>query len=157
MFFRSLVAAWLFVSLQSCTYRPIPADEVVEANVELPIGWLALAEQGDADAQRNLGLMYDNGDGVPENDIEAVKWYRLAAEQGDALAQSYLGLMYADGEGIPENDINAYAWWSLAATQGHESASENKGIITKRMTRQQIAEAQAYATRCFENDYKGCD
>ena len=121
MFFRSLVAAWLFVSLQSCTYRPIPADEVVEANVELPIGWLALAEQGDADAQRNLGLMYDNGDGAPTN------------------------------------DINAYAWWSLAATQGHESASENKGIITKRMTRQQIAEAQAYATRCFENDYKGCD
>ena len=65
--------------------------------------------------------------------------------------------MYANGEGAPTNDINAYAWWSLAATQGHESASENKGIITKRMTRQQIAEAQAYATRCFENDYKGCD
>ena len=59
--------------------------------------WYRLAaDQGLADAQNNLGLMYDNGEGVPEDDAEAVRWYRLAADQGDAGAQN-LGVMYADG------------------------------------------------------------
>ena len=49
--------------------------------------WKPLAEQGLADAQSNLGLMYDEGKGVPQNDKTAVKWYRLAAKQGDADAQ----------------------------------------------------------------------
>ncbi len=64
----------------------------------------ALADQGDAMAQLYLGSMYDNGEGVPENDAEAVKWYRKAADQGDAMAQLYLGSMYDNGEGVPEND-----------------------------------------------------
>ena len=50
--------------------------------------WQPLAEQGYADPQYNLGWMYDNGQGVPQNDKTAVKWYTLAAEQGDAYAQS---------------------------------------------------------------------
>ncbi len=49
------------------------------------------AEQGDAKAQFNLGVMYSDGRGVPQNDAEAVKWFRLAAEQGDASAQYNLG------------------------------------------------------------------
>ena len=52
------------------------------------------ADQGDAEAQYNLGLMYDNGEGVLQDDAEAVKWYRLAAEQGRADAQLLLGNMY---------------------------------------------------------------
>ena len=44
------------------------------------------------------GLMYDNGEGVPQDDAEAVRWYRLAAEQGNASAQYNLGLMYANGK-----------------------------------------------------------
>jgi TPR repeat protein len=101
------------------------------------------AEQGDADAQYELGWMYDNGEGVPENDAEAVKWYRLAAEQGDALAQNNLGVMNARGEGVPQNDLEAYFWLNLAAAQGVTTAKESKAIIEKRgMTREQIAEAQ---------------
>ncbi len=46
--------------------------------------FLPLAQQGDSSAQTNLGLMYDNGWGVPQDDVEAVRWYRLAAAQGDA-------------------------------------------------------------------------
>ena len=44
--------------------------------------WRTMAEQGVAKAQYNLGLMYYKGEGVPEDDKQAVKWYRLAAEQG---------------------------------------------------------------------------
>ena len=54
--------------------------------------WQPLADQGNASAQYNLGLMYDKGEGVAENDAEAVKWYRKAADQGRATAQSNLGL-----------------------------------------------------------------
>ena len=56
-----------------------------------------LAEQGDADAQYNLGVMYEKGKGVPQNYKTAVKWYRLSAEQGYASAQGNLGRMYARG------------------------------------------------------------
>ena len=56
--------------------------------------WKQLAEEGKAEAQYNLGLMYSLGKDIPRNDPEAVKWYRLAAEQGLAQAQHNLGVMY---------------------------------------------------------------
>jgi uncharacterized protein len=59
-----------------------------------------LATQGNADAQTNLGWMYENGQRVPKDDKEAVKWYRLAAAQGNAVAQSNLGVKYR----IPSSD-----------------------------------------------------
>jgi uncharacterized protein len=80
------------------------------------------AEQGDARAQYNLGHMYNNGQGVPENGAEAVRWYRAAAEQGNADAQFSLGLKYDRGESVPENDVEAVKWYQLAANQGHARA-----------------------------------
>ena len=59
--------------------------------------WLIEAEKGDASAQDNLGIMYKNGQGVPQDDKEAVKWYRMAAEQEDARAQTTLGVRYFNG------------------------------------------------------------
>jgi uncharacterized protein len=55
------------------------------------VKWYRLAaEQGNANAQYNLGVMYDNGDGVVQDYAEAVKWYRLAAEQGNATLKIIL-------------------------------------------------------------------
>ena len=115
-----------------------------------------LAEQGDAVGQYNLGFMYDNGEGVPENDAEAVKWYRLAADQGNADAQYNLALMYSLGEGVPENYTKAYALWSLAAGQGDEDAKGNRDIVKEMLTPAQLAEGQRLAAECYERDYKGC-
>ena len=57
--------------------------------------WTPLAKQGDTDAQFNLGIMYDNGQGVPQDDKIAVKWYRLAAEQGFTYQSSlYLASIF---------------------------------------------------------------
>jgi len=80
--------------------------------------WEPLAKQGIAVAQNNLGTMYYNGEGIPKNDKEAVKWYRLSAEQGHASAQYYLGQLYDEGRGVPQNDKTAVKWWTLAAEQG---------------------------------------
>ena len=89
----------------------------------------SLAEQGDAKAQFNLGYMYDNGDGIPENDAEAVKWYRLAAEQGYLKAQFNLGVMYKKGDGIPENDLEAVKWFRLSAEQGDAKSQYMVGVM----------------------------
>ena len=87
------------------------------------------AEQGDADAQYNLGLMYYNGEGVPQDDTEAVRWWRAAAEQGFANAQSNLGVMYENGEGVPEDDEEAVRWFRAAAEQGLAEAQFNVGLM----------------------------
>ena len=110
----------------------------------------ALAEQEDAITQYNLGVMYRDGDGVPEDDAEAVRLFRLAAEQGFALAQFNLGVMYANGEGVPEDDVLAYMWFNVAAAQGYEGAQGNKDLLEERMTREQIAEAQRLSREWIE-------
>ncbi len=106
----------------------------------------ALAEQGNANAQLYLGVLYARGDGVPEDDAEAVRWFRLAAEQGNALAQYSLGSMYGNGEGVPEDIVLAYMWSNLAAAQGNEDAQGFKDMTEQQMTREQIAEAQRLST-----------
>ena len=85
------------------------------------------AAKQDVLAQFRLGWMYDTGEGVTENDREAVKWYRLAAEQGHATAQNNLGVMYDTGEGVTKNDREAVKWYKLAAEQGHAKAQNNLG------------------------------
>jgi TPR repeat protein len=91
--------------------------------------WKPLAEQGNADAQGNLGLMYEKGDGVPQDYKTAVKWYKLAAKQGYASAQFNLGGMYEKGDGVPQDYKTAVKWWKLAAEQGYASAQNNLGLM----------------------------
>ncbi len=87
------------------------------------------AEQGNAEAQFSLGFVYDYGLGVPEDDIEAVRWYRLSAEQGDAEAQAFLGYMYETGEGVPQNYAEAVRWYRKAAFQGKDQAQAGLGRL----------------------------
>ncbi len=94
--------------------------------------------------------MYSRGEGVPEDDAEAVRWYRLAAEQGGALAQSNLGFMYASGNGVPEDLVFAYMWFTLSAAQGNETAQSNNEIVERVMTREQIADAQRLSREWIE-------
>ena len=114
------------------------------------VRWYRLAgDQGDTSAQYNLGFMYANGQGVPEDDAEAVRWYRLAADQGDADAGFRLGNMYANAEGIPQDYVEAHMWFNLSAAQssgeGRESSMTARDIVARRMTPEQIAEAQRRA------------
>src|SRR4030095_1164368 len=86
------------------------------------------ATQGDAVAQNNLGSMYVEGKGVPQDYTEALKWYRLAAAQGYAEAQFNLGVMYLGGEGVPQDYAEALKWYRLAAAQGEAKAQFNLGL-----------------------------
>ena len=73
--------------------------------------------------------MYANGDGVPKNAVQAVRWYRLAADQGVAEAQYNLGLRYDKGDGVPKSAVEAVRWFRLAADQGVAQAQYNLGLM----------------------------
>ena len=104
--------------------------------------WRPLAEQGDAGAQLNLGYMYDNGYGVPQDYKEAIKWYLRAAEQGNNRAQYNLGLMYDVGYGVPQDIVRAHMWYDIADV---EVAINYRDYVAREMTPAQIAEAQRLA------------
>lgn len=103
------------------------------------------AGQGNAQAQNNLGVMYDNGLGVPQDYKEAVFWYRKAAEQGDEQAQFNLGAMYDLGQGVPQDLIQAYMWYNLAGEAGNKTAASSMKIIETKITSGQVEQAQALA------------
>ena len=76
--------------------------------------WRRAAQQGDAQAQSNLGVMYQYGQGVEQDYKEAVRWYKLAAQQGNAYAQSNIGALYSDGQGLEQDYKEAVRWYQLA-------------------------------------------
>ena len=119
--------------------------------------WRPLAEQGEARAQNNLGVMYANGDGVLQDAAEAVRWYRMAAEQGVAGAQRNLGFMYENGRGVLQDAVLAHMWYNIGSANGNVFGSENRGAIEPLMTREQVADAQARARRCMSSGYQDCD
>jgi len=116
-----------------------------------------LAAEGIADAQNNIGWLYEEGKGVTQDYKEAVKWYRLAAEQGYAAAQNNLGVLYFMGEGVTQDLVRAHMWFNLAASNGDENAKESRVWIAKEMTPSQIAEAQKMARDCEKKNYKNCE
>ena len=101
--------------------------------------------------------MYSKGQGVVQDYAEAVRWYRLAAQQGYARAQYNLGFMYSNGQGVVQDYVKAHSWYNLSAIKGDADAVKNRDIVAKRMTAQQIAEAQKLARDCQARNFKGCD
>jgi len=86
--------------------------------------WLPLAELGDAEAQFNMGVMYDEGAGVQQDLATAAEWYKKAAEQGFVDAQANIGMMYYHGQGVPCDHKMAVEWLQMAANQGDSEACD---------------------------------
>jgi TPR repeat protein len=115
--------------------------------------WQPLAEQGDANAQFELGVMYESGRGVPPDYPAAMKWYLRAADRGHAFAKLSLGAMYENGEGVPQDFVQAHKWYNLAVAGLPASETEIRAVAEKllngvaaKMTAAQIAEAQQFAS-----------
>ena len=109
----------------------------------------AQANAGDAIAQYNLGVAYDNGQSVPQDYVEAVAWYRKAADQGDPDAQYNLGVMHDTGQGVPQDYVEAHKWHNLAAfrtsAENQTKYAEDRDRVANLMTPTQIADAQRLA------------
>jgi TPR repeat protein len=115
-------------------------------SVEIIRWYRKAADQGHAKAQYNLGCYYGRGEtiwvkfipgqpdvsskkGIPENPVEAVKWYRMAAEQGHVTAQYVMGKICHSGNGIPQDPAEAVVWWRKAAKKGHPTSQFNLGVM----------------------------
>ena len=86
-----------------------------------------LAEHGDGLAQSMLGWMYEWGEGVPKDYVQARLWYEKAAVQGFAPAQTNLGALYNNGRGVPQDYVQARLWYEKAAAQGFPDAQFTLG------------------------------
>jgi hypothetical protein len=86
------------------------------------------AKAGGFAAEFELGLLYANGQGVPQDYAQAASWFRKAAEQGNADAQNNLGVLYDKGQGVPQDYTQAASWYRKAAEQGNALAQYNLGI-----------------------------
>ena len=108
--------------------------------------WHTVADQGSAAAQYNLGLLYLDGKGVPQNDAEAANWFRRAAEQDYGQAQHNLGAMYGSGQGVKRDYIQAYKWLNLCAGKGDSGCLSQRDQIAKKLKPTQVSAAQRLST-----------
>jgi TPR repeat protein len=126
------------------------------------------AEQGDANAQYSLSYMYHKGEGLPQDDSEAVRWCRRAAEQGYAPAQDALGIIYRRGEGVPRDDAEAVRFYRKSVEQGYPQARYDLGYMyyygygvpqnrveANRLFREAAAQGNEDAKRALECFRKG--
>ena len=87
------------------------------------------ANQGDAEAQFNIGIAHSKGEGVVRDDAEALRWYRMAAVQGLPQAQNLVAVAYAAGNGVAQSDAEALRWYRMAADQGYSPAQLHLGTM----------------------------
>ncbi|MBV8191286.1 MAG: SEL1-like repeat protein, partial [Alphaproteobacteria bacterium] len=118
-----------------------------------------LADAGNAKAQNYLGVLYDDGMGVPRDDAQAVAWYRKAADQGNAAAQYNLGRLYDNGHGVPQDDAQAVAWYRKAADQGDVRAQTSLGAAydSGRGVARDLAQAAKWYRRAADQDHPAAE
>ncbi len=93
----------------------------------------------------SLGVLYENGNGVPKDYQQALFWFRRAAEHGNAMLLTSLGRMYEHGNGVPKDVVQAQKWYILGAGGGDKLAAELRDALAKQMTPGQIFQAQERA------------
>ena len=104
-----------------------------------------LADQGDAEAQWQMGVRYHNGEDVPQDDVQAMQWFLRAAEQGHVAAQSALGAYYWAARGVREDLSKSYFWSAIALAQGDENSKSRLEGLASQMTRAQVLAARQQA------------
>ncbi len=116
---KKALRLWVFfIALMSACYADAFFDNTRKA-----------AEQGDAEAQLNLGVMYCQYDGVKRDPVEAMKWFRKSAEQGNAIAQYRLGFAYDTGDGVTKDLVEAVKWYRKSAEQGEAIAQYDLAVM----------------------------
>ncbi len=88
---------------------------------------LEQARNGDVIKQVALADAYSEGNGAPQDDTEALKWYNTAADLGNSEAQYHLGMMHLQGRGVEQDDATAYKWICSASRQGESRAQSILG------------------------------
>lgn len=118
----AILACLIGVPIAVFRERRLTAEELRRS---VPIGeYRERAFAGDAKAQHNLGVCFENGWGVIKNPMKAVEWYRKAAEQGNVRAQRSLGACYLRGWGVEMDQTEALKWFRRAEEQENAGAGK---------------------------------
>ncbi len=131
----------VLVAAPACT-----DSEARDSRPESVKQWVVQAEQGNPVSMIFLGVTYRDGHGVIQDYAQAASWFRRAAEQGFMVGQYMLGKAYLNGHGVTMSKVQAHMWFNLAAAQqGGELARTQRDELARRMTDDQIEEAQRLA------------
>lgn len=153
-FFLKMVLVAVFLAVAGCgdqSQRDAASyqegiDAYAKGNFAIALEKLKpLAEHGNAQAQFHLGMMYRQGNGLPQDNKEAGGWLNKAAEQGHVESQENLALMYSQGQGVAQDWVQADKWFSIAALSGKETAVNNQRVVELHLPPEKIAEAKALA------------
>lgn len=122
----------------------------------------ALADKGEVEAQYNLALCYDKGQGVPQDYSKAAHWYQKAADQNLPGAQLNLALCYDKGHGVPQDYSKAVYWYEKAAAQNYDLAKKNLAklkLISPQSTNNQVVQNKTptYTQPTNNNSYQPQD
>ncbi|MGO9318396.1 MAG: tetratricopeptide repeat protein [Terracidiphilus sp.] len=145
---RWLIFSALIITASGACKAPPASDQKSITTLERQ------ATSGDAEAQYNLGILYNKGEGMPQDYTQAAVWYRKAAEQGLAPAQIALGASYEQGQGVPQDYAEAYFWYDLAASGKTSSAKEDAKFlrdgIASHLTPADLSREQEWARQWFK-------
>lgn len=129
---------------QICSTQPDPIKDIKDAEAQFRVGqhfyikksyqdafhWLSkAAEQGSADAEYYIAMMYESGEGLEKSPEKAVMWYLKSAEHGHCISQNIIGFKYLEGIDVPKDYDLAMKWISLSSQQGYSRALQNMGEI----------------------------
>ena len=100
--------------------------------------------------------MYDNGRGVPVDDEQPVHWITKSKKKGEPAATLHLDLRYVKGSGLIQNYKKAYMWFDLAIHNGYSEGQKARDTVAKKLSSQDLIEAQEMTKRCLDSGYKDC-
>jgi TPR repeat protein len=124
------LSIFLFIQLAGCGKVTDPKTAFDNGDYELAFKlWKPLADNGDANAQNYLGILYYLGLGTKRNYKKSLEWYERAARSGHADAQRNYGDMINFGRGIKKDNYSAYKWYFAASQQGNEKAKRQIEVI----------------------------
>ena len=157
---------WFLIAVFSltCLAAPVLATDLEDAlrayhqerYAEAHRGFQMLAAANSAEAAYYLGVMYDNGWGVPRDDPQAAEWYHRAARQGSYFAQYSLGVMYDQGEGVAQNSELALMWITVASRSGSPSAATLAKQLRGNMSKSAVDAARTKAHICVRSNFQNC-
>jgi len=128
---------------QDAPLDEIMLDKFENKNIPQELKFLTNdAENGIAEAQLKLGMLYAHGQIVPQDDGQARQWLQLAGEKGKFKAQYIIGMMLANGQGITKDYVLAHMWYNLSNLQGNVGATNQISALETSMSLEQIEQAQ---------------
>jgi len=119
--------------------------------------WRGVAQSGNREAQSLVGIMYFQGQGVPQDYPQAIKWLHMAAAQGEPKAMFKLGSMYANGQGFTRDHQRAAMWFVMAAESGNPKAEKELAKSAAELSDSQLAAAKRMAQTCIKREFQGCE